>query len=556
MNGYITSWTDENIELIKTHPYYAKKLEAIKSQAEEYLKTEPGRIKFSDMHLFVTTGNRSTYEGVYFDYCSRMRCYALMYHLYKDERFIMPLADVIWNLCDLETWGLPAHVREHIDIDNRRCWLELCSTNLGSDFGEVLIMAGDVLPELVVRRVKAQVRERVIEGYKKYDFSWKRVKSNWGAVCIAGVLGSYLYFATKEEIEEQLPSMMQTALLYLEGFDADGCCMEGYGYWAYGFRYFCKFADLILNYTDGKTNLFEIPMVHKVAKFQENCAINETQCVRFSDCQGNFRPNPPLAHFIKNIYSDVQLPPIPPVTSKENDIRSLVWLDHKFEHSQMDELKSTIFHEAQWFIYRSKNYNFVCKAGHNREPHNHNDVGSFMISKGGRITFTDPGGGDYTRQYFSEERYTILEPSSRGHSVPIINGIYETTKPDKSVIYVEKENEYAFSMENAYDIPTLKSLKRHFVCEDDTVIMTDSYEFNETPESVVERFVSLVEPSSLEDGKIKVGESTLLYDPTLFDFEMTTDTCVRKQNVRETLYIFDLKAKNLEKEMKLQVKFI
>jgi hypothetical protein len=55
-----------------------------------------------------------------------------------------------------------------------------------------------------------------------------------------------------------------------------------------------------------------------------------------------------------------------------------------------------------------------------------------MISKGGYITFTDPGGGDYTRQYFSEERYTILEPSARGHSLPIINGITETVKAENA----------------------------------------------------------------------------------------------------------------------------
>ena len=105
--------------------------------------------------------------------------------------------------------------------------------------------------------------------------------------------------------------------------------------------------------------------------------------------------------------------------------------------------KNKIFHDAQWFIYRSEPYNFVCKAGYKNEPHNHNDVGSFMVSKGGKVTFTDPGTGEYTRQYFNAERFTILEPSSRSHSVPIINGCYQSFGVnEKADIFVEKENEY------------------------------------------------------------------------------------------------------------------
>lgn len=549
---YFTGWTDEKIADILTNPYYAKRVEALKTAAEKYLATDIKILNYSDMHLFEETGNRSQFESIYFEYQSRLNTYSLAYMFFKDERYIMPLADIIWQICNFETWSLSAHVRENEPLDKRRCWLELGSTLLARDMAIALYITGDKLPALVVKRATAEIRERVIEGYQKYDFWWMKTTNNWGAVCIAGVLGAYLFCATEQEIEAAIPKMLKTAELYLTGFDSDGVCLEGYGYWTYGFTHYCEFADMLRNYTEGRINLFADERVHKVAKFQENCAINEKECIRFSDCNGDFSPSAPLAHFLKGVYPDVQIPSIPaPVGSA--GFYGFFWLNPALTESKM-EFRSVIYRDAQWFIHRSDAYNFVCKGGSNNEPHNHNDVGSFMISKNGRVTFTDPGGGDYTRQYFGAERYTILEPSARSHSVPIINGEFQVKKSEKSVVYKEAENEYEFSIENGYNIPTLTSLRRHFVCEENAVILTDTYSFSEQPKSVVERFVTLVEPE-IGEGFVKVGASTLVYDTSVFEFTLNHETCVRKKGIREELYMLDLKVKNPEKEMSLSVKF-
>lgn len=549
MESYITGYSREKLRARAKDPYFANQIKALKERAEKYLETEPRRIKFSDMHLFETTGNRSLYEAARGDYGGRASVFAMMYALEEDEKYIMPLCDAIWNLCDLETWALPAHLKENQSIQDRRCALELVSTNTGKVFGEILVLVGEEnLPELVVRRMKEQVRERILDSFKRRTGWWASATSNWAAVCICGVLGSYIYFGEKEELDELIPAMVQTAEGYLSGFDADGCCLEGYGYWSYGFSYFLEFADLLRNYTGGKINFFERERVKTVASFIENCSINDNQCVRFSDCTEFFRPSAPIAHFIKNEYPDIQIPAIPPSSYAAADIRAYIWADPALKDSTMSP-KNKIFRDAQWFIYRSEAYNFVCKAGHNNEPHNHNDVGSFMISKGGKVTFNDPGTGEYTRQYFSNERYTVLEPSSRAHSVPIINGSYQICNKEKADIFAESETEYAYSMEKAYNVECLKSLKRHFVCNSDNVTLTDSYEFTEKPESLVERFVSLVEPK-IENGKISVGASELEYDATIFDFELNQDVCNRAGGVKETLYMLDFKPKKLEKQMK------
>lgn len=555
MIGYVTGWTPEKIEEIRKDPYFAPHLAAVRKTAEEMLATEPKRLKFSDMHLYVTTGNRSTYEKVYNDYTHRLTTYLFMYVVDNDDKYVEPLADIIWNICDIETWGLPAHVMEYYDVQRRRTFLELCSCNVGRLFGEVLACMEDKLPELVVRRMKQQVRERIIESYKNDHFGWMDGTNNWGAVCTAGVFASYVYFATEEEINDQLPKMLKTMDLYLSGFDSEGCCMEGLAYWDYGFSYFCFFADMLRNYTKGKINYFENERVHAIAKFQENCVINDRQCISFSDCGGGYNPSARLLHFLKHEYPDIQFPSIPPVSNNDSNIRAFVWVDPKLAVSEMRP-ESRIYHDAQWFIYRSDEYNFACKAGHNNEPHNHNDVGSFLISKDGKVTFTDAGTGEYTRQYFSNERYSILVTSGRGHSLPIINGEYQDCTKTKSTIYTENEHEYEFSMENAYTVESLSSLKRHFVCEADGISLTDTYSFAEEPSSVVERFVTLVEPTLDNNGKVYCGATVLEYDPKQFTASVSSELCHRHGGRTEPLYLVDLTPKSLGKNMTLSFKFV
>ena len=218
--------------------------------------------------------------------------------------------------------------------------------------------------------------------------------------------------------------------------------------------------------------------------------------------------------------------------------------------------ESKIFHNSQWFIYRGEKYNFACKAGYNAEPHNHNDIGSFMISQNGKVTFTDLGKAEYTRQYFSGERYKQLVCSSLGHSVPILNGTAQVKGDKRSVIYEEAENKYVFSMENGYNLPSLISLRRGFDCEADGITMTDDYEFTEMPESVTERFVSCVEIIVDCDGRIKCGDTELIYDKEKYTVSLSKDTVQRAPGSVSDVWLLDLNVIALEKKMTLTFKFI
>ena len=553
MKNIFPAFSEEKWEQVRTHPYYASAVKKITETSEKMLTEEPKRILFSQIHLFAETGDRKIFERVYNDYMMRMHNYFFMYCLRGEEKYLKALADILWNICDFESWSIPAHVQEALTPQLRRENLDLCSCRVGWYMSLILHYLGDKLPDLVVRRAKYELRFRIIESYKKNTYHWMTVTNNWSAVCIAGVLGTYLYEAAEEEIEEQLPRMLETMNCYLRGFDDEGCCLEGYGYWVYGYSHFCFFADMLRNYTDGRINLFEDPKVRAIAHFQENITINETQCINFSDCSQHFYPCEWLTHFLKSVYPDLTLAFSPECPEYEGVVYEILWSNPALADSHLAP-KSFMFKNNQWYIYRSAAYNMACKAGHNSEPHNHNDVGSFIISKNGKVTYGDPGGGEYTRQYFSGERYTILEPSSRAHSVPIIGGEYQVTGKKKSTVYCAEEGHYAYSMENAYSIPSLTSLKREFVCEADRIILTDTYDFTEAPASVVERFVSNTMPEITSEG-VRCGDTLLVFDPADADVQIGSECRIRGGKEAAPLYFTDLTVKNPQEKMEIRVEF-
>ena len=530
-------------------------------RADRYTVTEPPVMKFSKLHMYVKNGNREIYERDHEEYETRMHMLFLAYVITEDEKYIEPLADIIWNICDFETWSIPAHVRETLTTEERRRNLDLCSCIMGYRLSEIVYLIGDKLPELVSRRVKDEVRYRVIDSFAAADngrYFWLTGTNNWAAVCVAGVLCSYLYLATDEEIEEQLPRMMEIADSYLRGFEDDGCCTEGYAYWNYGFSFFCVFAKMLADYTDGRINYFEKNKVRKIAMFQQNILLNKNQCISFSDGGLNFEPYSWLSHFLKHIYPEMQLPALPDecvidyaTAPLKNGapIRYILWTDPSLLGGSLSP-KSHIFENAEWFLHHGKNYALGAKAGHNAEFHNHNDVGSFSFSKNGLVTFCDPGGGEYTADYFGEKRYTLFITSARAHSVPIINGMYQSYGKREGGVIIFDENRFKFSMKGGYEISTLAFLTRDFECLEDGVRLTDVFEFSETPTSVAERFVSLL-PITECDGKLLCGDSSLSFERDCFDISFGSELVSRKGGIKETVYYVDLNLKSPKKSLEL-----
>lgn len=561
MSKVFSQITKEKWEELRTHPYFEKYRESIMDAVKKYSESDPPYVKFSDIHRFQVDGDRECFENVYNDYFSRLNAHFIAYMLYGNEEYLEIIANLVWNICDFESWSIPAHVAEKLSVAERRQNLDLCSSIAGARIAEIIHFLGDKLPELVVKRARAEVRYRVIDSYKsatRARYWWLDAPNNWPAVCIASIFEAYLYLADKEEIDAELPRMIKSIDGYVGGFADDGCCSEGHAYWNYGFSYFCVFATLVRDYTDGKIDYFKNPKLETIARFQEHVILNERESVSFSDSTVEFVCDTPLTHLLKSIYPDLNTPATQAEINPAVPIGRIMWQSPELAPSSIDLSVPTSFKfdDTQWFIYRCDAYSFACKAGHNDEMHNHNDVGSFMISKNGKVTFTDPGKGRYSKEYFAPiTRYSLALCSSRGHAVPIINGRYQSPLANKSKIYADEVNRYAFSMEGVYEDDTLLSLKRDFVCEEDSVVMTDTFEFTARPDSLVERIVSIY-PITLREGALVCLESEMLFDRDLFEVTFSSEEVDRKGGITDTVYYADLTVKKPEKNMAFTFRFV
>ena len=145
--------------------------------------------------------------------------------------------------------------------------------------------------------------------------------------------------------------------------------------------------------------------------------------------------------------------------------------------------------------------------------------------------------------------------SSRGHSVPIINGELQVTGKRKAVITAHTDTRYAFDMECGYNIPSLKRLNRDFVMGEKDVTLTDTYTFEEKPTALTERFVSL-RPITVEEGRALCGGSVLLFDKDSFTASLGSEEVSRSGGWKETVYYLDLTHNNPECEMTLTFKFV
>ena len=549
-------FTEEKLTEIRNHPYFKVAREKTIEKADEMLVTEPPRVRFSQIHLYATTGNRSEFETVYFHYCNRMNHLFMAYLFTEDEKYLPELADTIWNICDFETWTLPAHVKETYDIAYRRKFIALFSSRTGRDIATILYYIGDRLPELVTRRAKAEVQYRIIDSFADREHAFAKVKHNWAAVCIEAVLGAYLYLATDEEIEKQIPRMMEAADNYLSGYQDDCCCQEGISYWNYGFSHFLNFAAMLKDYTNGKINYFENPKVKKIAMFPYRIALDAAgNCLTFADSSTSVAKMATwMGHMLRAQYPDFPISENEPLDTAILFPYQIFWCNPDYVGEKI-KIDNAVFENVQQFVYHGNNYAVGAKAGHNNEFHNHNDVGSFIVSKDNEVAILDLGAGKYTKQYFApDSRYLNLVCSSRGHSVPIING-REQEFGNRGICQLRKmsDSRFTFDMKYPYDVPSLESLVRDIDCHDDYFMLTDTYEFSEDPTSLVERFVSR-EPFIVEGGAVKTGNVTITYDADALD--AVTSSAEVECRRTSTLHFVDFTPKNLGRNMSFAFKFM
>jgi len=481
-------------------------------------------LRYSEYRMFKESGNRSVYEGSFFHRRRALDTAALLSLIYPDEeKYIVKLMDVIYAICDECTWAIPATQLTLDDNPYNNRHLDLFACETGFALAEIDTLLGNRLEPLIRDRIRVEFKRRVLDSMDEQIWHWEHNRGNWTAVCNCSVACAImlLYPECYEKYKTRFAENMQT---YLNFFEDDGVCTEGIGYWYYGFGFFTVYADMIRTFTNGETDLFACPKVKKLATFAQKMFLSGRSTVSFGDTNPNAKYQLGLMHYLKDEYrEDISFPAISHSYNYDNcgrfclHLRSATWFNEKYLSADSMAKEDTFFGEkAEWFVYKNENYGFAAKGGNNEEPHNHNDVGTFIIAKDGKSALVDTGAGQYSKQYFEDEtRYDFIHCSSRGHSVPMIGGVHQHYGKDKKAKNTKYENGvFSADIAEAYPIPELKSLVRAFSFTNDAVILTDTYDY-EGDGDIVERFISFVQPVKKADGEVQIDNITLKFDPTV-----------------------------------------
>jgi len=519
----------------------------IKSYTNNITQETSPNISFNMFKEFENTGNRLIFESAYFKRRKQLFSLVITYILEKNKKYIPLIEDRLWEWCDLYSWELPAHYSMKTPNINKEKeepdkTVALFAAETAFFFAEILSIIGEDLDAFLVYRLKKEIFRRVINPYKINNYFWETAKMNWSSVCAGSVGAAAIYLIDDvDELALILERVLKSMDAFIEAFDKDGLITEGLGYWSYGFSFYVHFSELLKERTAGKISLLsESDKIKKIAQIPQILQYPTGDFVSFSDSvSGKWWGDCGLFSKLQetlgiegynyanslDIYSDNTY-------RWASMIRKLLWSTPSKEPScKSIKTGNFYFSESQWLIDR-RNINgrftaFAAKGGNNDEPHNHNDLGNFILNHMGEDIFVDIGCPEYVKEYFiGETRYDFLAASSLGHSVPLINNNAQSFGKDyyaQILKYQELDSKtyYALDLKNAYHCEELIRYEREFIWNHENLELEikDKFRFSKDNNEIKEVFISRIKPQIIENGKLIISNNNfraeLLYDDKL-----------------------------------------
>lgn len=472
--------------------YSLEYLSQIKKEYDNVKNKSFTELSFSDFIQFQKTGERLSYENEYFARRSALRDFALMSWLYDDETAIEKLENVMWAVCNEFTWVLPAHIGENIFNET----IDLFAAETAQTLSEIISLLKDKLSGVVIKRCLSEINRRVLKPFinRTEPYNWEKMNSNWCAVC-GGCIGMTAIYLIEDDLllKTVIDDLKPVMNRYIESFSDDGACLEGLYYWNYGMMYFTAFIDLYMQRTKSSFPV-DMEKICKIADFAHKCCMGKGFTISFSDGYERDKIYSGLSSRLNDIFgSHTAVEEY--LALFEGDecgrwckaVRDIAWTK-KLKKSE--ELKNVVLPEAQWAVMHSDDISIALKGGRNNEPHNHNDIGSIMLVKGGEIVLCDLGAGEYTSDYFSDNRYNIFCNRSAGHGVPIINGEEQKAGSEfKAENFLCDNVSVSFDISGAYGIAKLKECMRTVFCDNNITVIKDDFVFDGSFE-VTERFIT------------------------------------------------------------------
>ncbi|WP_408893634.1 heparinase II/III family protein [Paenibacillus taichungensis] len=420
----------------------------LSSYGERALNESLPSLSFGLYRKFGDTGERKLYEDAYFERRGRLAAIALLAVDLNAPRWIETLEDMLWDVCGEYTWCLPAHLGSG-GVEQVTGNIDLFAAETVHMLAEIVTIHADRLDPRIIQRIRAEAERRIFTPLyrEQRTYHWQDANHNWSAVC-SGCCGMAGLLLLEEEVilTESVGQTIRSMQAFLSGYGMDGGCAEGIGYWVYGFGYFVYYADMLREYSEGKLDLLNGSKIAAIAAFPLRVHMSGGTFVNYSDsAEKQEIPSGLLSLLTSRFGIQVDLPFHIPLFTDDpcrrwaHLLRNVMWSSPAMYLQEAGTVlaeRVIILEDLGWMIAKGALGSpsadltkdeplaiaFSVKAGHNDEPHNHNDLGQFMIHCGGENILCDPGAGLYTQAYFAPGREQLFHISSSGHSVPRIEG--------------------------------------------------------------------------------------------------------------------------------------
>lgn len=530
---YGEEWTPARLAALRATPHKQGLLAALRLTARQACTAPIPPLPFSAFRLFSDTGSRAEYEQPYFERRARLAALALVALVDESDEGIAALQDLIWAICEEYTWCVPAHqLNGGLDAAQRHRvppeqMIDLFAAETAAMLAEILTLLGQRLDPWMEYRIRGEVERRVFQPLfsTAAHFGWEAAPHNWAAVCMGNVgMAALLLENDRERLAGVVERVVRALECFLDGYGDDGGCAEGIGYWRYGFGHFVYFAESLRVFTHGQLDLLALPRVAQIAAFPAQVELAPGSFLNYADAGAAHLPTGLLFRLAHRLHAPLpHWQHIPAESGHQgraghwaNLSRSLLW-DDPPPPPQPRPSGIVFLPNLAWLLDRRKLADvpvaFSAKGGHNAEPHNHNDLGHFIINLGGESLLCDLGAGRYSRDYFHGDRTRFLHLSSEGHSLPLIDGQTQQEGPQfgaEVLACTPQPDGVALTLDltGAYAVANLARFERRFVWQVDetnataTLTLSDSFSFHKAPDVLEERFISLVQPT------VRNGEAT------------------------------------------------
>ena len=536
---------------VKTPEIPKEKGEKIIRYAEGLLDRDIPLLPASVYRQYVTTGNRSNYQDLYFLRRDMAAAFAVAETYENKGRFTEKLMDVVWAIMEESTWIIPAHIYcapLHGDSslgpvfgDNALHGLDLFSAATAGTLSAVYLLCKDKLDKIdpiISQKMEYCLRERAIKNFLQIEVWWGGATgsktNNWCPWIVSNVLFTAAILEkdnyTRERVVTKSISYLDN---FLECYEPDGGCDEGPAYWGAAGASLFDCLELIEDLSGGSVSVYDSELIRNIGDYIYKVNITGNRYVNFADCAPKTDPTTGLLIRFGEKTGSQFLTAFGKKQAKYGDYffsqshmyRSLKWLYTPFAKEEncpmplWSVLPNLGVITAREFEDSEVGMFLAAKAGNNGEMHNHNDCGNFMVYYNGNPVIIDTGVGEYTKQTFSSDRYKLWFMQSGYHNLPSFDGIDQKdgvrfAATDKQ--FSEEERSISSELKYAYPAEAgIESYVRRIALTGGIVTVDESITLAEVKE-IDFHLMLAKKPAILKDGVISLPEGrTLVYDPSL-----------------------------------------